>query len=828
MSKIVIWQGDEYRAKVETEYKSDIFFAEVYESAERIIRSIVNNSHARKSKEGSKSSKSKSLITEDNNVIVFCGKRGQGKTSAMKTVAFYMENENSVIADEEDNLFKDTHFYVLETIDPSSLNEDESIVRVLISKMFNKVVELVNEYSKKNQYREYSEEDIRAGQQELLYCFAECFKNVDYSVKDSQMEFGMDNLELLAQLGSSGRLREMLKQLVEKFMAFQSRFGNRHVTYNYMIVQIDDTDMALNGAYKICEDIRNYFSIDNVIVLMATEMEQLSNAIYKQYIGRDKDLISLQGMEEYFINNCDYMTSRYIEKMFPVGHRIQLPKIQDYLEGNFDKVKLEYCNPIRDNEDFFAACNDKCKDIQRQLLSVLYDYTGVIFLIKKDKLHPFLPTTMRELTQFLIMLNSMKKVSIEDAFLSIQSEIENLRYNLELLENYFWNFWGPNHFSEWQQRVSKGVLSFLDKKESNEWIRYIQKAKDEPSSKTDIVKNIVLTIYMNKRFVDMAERNIKDSKFIPFMYKVLQCWKNTNPDGWNLFHYEFPQPRTEEMVTGGDYLYYNKSAQGDNIVFDLSFALIKMLSVYENFGAKKWKEEQASITEGDVSIEKEEAIEVSDFMALRNILANVEIITHVREKMRGAQADCASAKYIQIQESYQKLFECMDLDGQLVEHLSYCKADDFYFGKKCFEKFQLDCQTYKEDFLKDDNNHKKMENFLENEVFDQAKKVCDFIEKCKNVLSESGKSSPINVSAWAVAFVEFDQISDDLDEKRANYDEIKKSYEITVNKVNDYNNLQNKSSEDLQKLKKSLDANLRKCKKYIKEGGSAKEDASGT
>lgn len=253
-----------------------------------------------------------------------------------------------------------------------------------------------------------------------------------------------------------------------------------------------------------------------------------------------------------------------------------------------------------------------------------------------------------------------------------------------------------------------------------------------------------------------------------------------------------------------------------------------MLSVYENFGAKKWKEEQASITEGDVSIEKEEAIEVSDFMALRNILANVEIITHVREKMRGAQADCASAKYIQIQESYQKLFECMDLDGQLVEHLSYCKADDFYFGKKCFEKFQLDCQTYKEDFLKDDNNHKKMENFLENEVFDQAKKVCDFIEKCKNVLSESGKSSPINVSAWAVAFVEFDQISDDLDEKRANYDEIKKSYEITVNKVNDYNNLQNKSSEDLQKLKKSLDANLRKCKKYIKEGGSAKEDASGT
>ena len=196
MRKIVIQQGDEYRAKVETEYDKEAFFAQVYEDAERMIRAIVRDSHERKLKEERKNVKSQSMITDGNNVIVFCGKRGQGKTSAMKTVAYYMENEEIVFPDGKEKLADKAHFYVLETIDPSSLNEDESIVRVLISKMFNKVVELVNDYSKRTQYRLYSEDDIRYALPEHLYDIGKVERAIELAKDDLVNKYGLPDPDI--------------------------------------------------------------------------------------------------------------------------------------------------------------------------------------------------------------------------------------------------------------------------------------------------------------------------------------------------------------------------------------------------------------------------------------------------------------------------------------------------------------------------------------------------------------------------------------------------------------------------------------------------------
>ena len=45
---------------------------------------------------------------------------------------------------------------------------------------------------------------------------------------------------------------------------------------------IDDMDLATQKIYRICEDIRNYLSVPNIIVLFASDYDQLVYAIYQK------------------------------------------------------------------------------------------------------------------------------------------------------------------------------------------------------------------------------------------------------------------------------------------------------------------------------------------------------------------------------------------------------------------------------------------------------------------------------------------------------------------------------------------------------------------
>ena len=65
------------------------------------------------------------LYCFENNIIAFCGKRGQGKTSAMISFAKNL-NENK----------RDNKFLILPTIDPTMLEAKDSILNVILSRLF--------------------------------------------------------------------------------------------------------------------------------------------------------------------------------------------------------------------------------------------------------------------------------------------------------------------------------------------------------------------------------------------------------------------------------------------------------------------------------------------------------------------------------------------------------------------------------------------------------------------------------------------------------------------------------------------------------------------
>lgn len=470
MYYIQINNGDEYRAKIEG-YKiekekegdenresesQETFFGGIYDSAMDITKEIIMEmkEYSKKAKNGQYNAKYQGM---GNNIVAFCAERGQGKTSAMQSFS------NILKEDAKKEYYKrecrGVDFEVLDSIDPSSLDKGESIVRVLLSRIFDKMVTKLEELDKSERFYDYRREpDFIKKNREIFPLFQECYENIDYLRKEKGVE--QNSLEKLAQLGSSARLKSNLHELIQKYMEITDK-NNNCESYKCLVIQIDDADLAVNNVFQICEDIRNYFSIPNVLVFMAANFTQLREAIHQWYLKQYDFMIKLQSVE--FADECSLMAARYMEKMIPVGHRIVLPDIERIIKEEFQAIKIKYKRKMV-SFDF----NDKlCYDMQDQLLKALYQKTGIILLKEKGKLHSFLPHTLRELTHFVKMLSEMKSIDHKKVFQpniknNDKSGISNLQSNISMIKGYFLEYWCHSHIKKYDYQKLMDKIGSLN------------------------------------------------------------------------------------------------------------------------------------------------------------------------------------------------------------------------------------------------------------------------------------------------------------------------------------------------------------------------------
>lgn len=139
----------------------------------------------------------------------------------------------------------------------------------------------------------------------------------------------VSDLESLMNLGNVTEIKENLTELIYELFKLDELSNTRYnhgKSYDKLVVRIDDTDLCMSDAFDICEEIKEYLSLNNVIILMALDIRQLKYAIFQKYIKKYKQILSL-GDEDYYkkslIKKCDFMASRYVEKMFPNGYVIE-------------------------------------------------------------------------------------------------------------------------------------------------------------------------------------------------------------------------------------------------------------------------------------------------------------------------------------------------------------------------------------------------------------------------------------------------------------------------------------------------------------------------
>jgi len=438
---ITIKYGHEFKPNRE-EINSSQFFYPVYEQALKQLEEIV------KYGEVENVQPSQDYL---NNIIAFCGERGQGKTTAMLSFSDALKNADSRNKNEFLKMISglNRRFHVLDVIDPTQMEDSENIISIILSKIF---LDYKKIWDNRDNKGKPSQTDV-AGRNELLEQFRKCYTHVQTikaKHKPSEIQSSYeDSLQELLRLGDSSRLKEDMREMLQAFFKFYAP-SERCM----LVLQIDDTDLNINKAYEIVEDLRKYFALPDIVVLMASKIEQLSDIVEQQICKDYKVLMHKRNQHEdpqhqSSLDEFRLIAARYIGKLIPENRRMYLPEPSAIPDRVDEKIIIKYMQIIDGLEVDILGDNHEELKFQERILRYIRKKIGIRFATPENGPHFIIPKTMRGLVDLLSILSRLEDFGeplSDDTDPMHREKINKHRlHNLEKFEQYFLANWVPSN-----------------------------------------------------------------------------------------------------------------------------------------------------------------------------------------------------------------------------------------------------------------------------------------------------------------------------------------------------------------------------------------------
>lgn len=423
--------GEEYRAKVESvgEFESSIF-EDVYRKAFSNVAEIINNEP--------KTEKDKKKIYENyNNIIAFVGERGTGKTSAMLSVSGALKKVDGekltekydFKVEKDDRKISDYKYEEVGIIDPSLLTENSNIMEIIIAKMFSNFKKKVET---KNHEVEHSDK------RNLISAFEKVFGELK-TINGGNDIFKADALDALLKLSATVDLKDSLSELVKCYLEFMNKGESK---YSKLLLEIDDIDLNTKHAFEMVEQIRKYFIIPNVIILMAVKIEQLGQIIEKNYQEEFKEM--LKDEVNMSFSEIKNMTEKYLLKLIPFDRRLYLPMLQDFSnKTRVVNLSSNICKTCRKKINC-GECT-QASLIEIELRREIYRKTGLLFLKQKYGINYIVPKNLRELMNLFKILEEMN--------ISKNKNRKQENENRKKFKEYFFNSWCKDNLNDFQWKV---------------------------------------------------------------------------------------------------------------------------------------------------------------------------------------------------------------------------------------------------------------------------------------------------------------------------------------------------------------------------------------
>lgn len=448
MAEITIVKGEEFKIAVRGEITKKDLFIEQYKRAAETLDKIVGSSAEDKDKDKEKENAWKSQDFE-NNIIAFCGERGEGKSSAMMSfVNAVYKNRNNEIFSNCKNI-SGTYFAEPILIDPSLFDDVHNILDIVLARIFR------NFYDCYNHDNQCADEQTR---EKLLDRFQRVYRYVSLINNQKQMlddEFDYEgNISKLTKLGESTKLKEELVDLIKDYLQFMNKSQGKQ----QLIIAIDDLDLCSANAYKMAEQIRKYLIIPNVCIVISVKIDQLELCVREKKLEEFKMMYQNRDDEIYAQLNKEVqiMAERYVSKLVPRQRRIYLPKVQRFedvriiykekdsndnimdswnIRGAEEKENSGEKAELNREDSNRAGCQNR--SFAFSMLDLIYERTGMRFWPEEDGSSYLLPNNLRDMISWILIISEMKKP--DDAAGEKRDNI--YLENIGKLENYFVGEW---------------------------------------------------------------------------------------------------------------------------------------------------------------------------------------------------------------------------------------------------------------------------------------------------------------------------------------------------------------------------------------------------
>ncbi len=437
-----------------------------------------------------------------NNIFVFTGERGSGKTSCMLTIndllikgkyeeQFKNKNgENTESEEEKEKIagLRDTTFIGCEIIDPAFFDQQHNILEILIGTLFKRFKD--NEQNKTGKLTRAGSirGDDELKKERLLKDFQHAKKDLSALTRyNSSIESG-DSMQELLDLAAATNFKENIDNLIRSYLKYEngsSPKGSR------LVLCIDDIDLNMSNAYTMVEQIRKYLNTPELIILMAIKMEQLANVIRINYYNDFSILLKKQENKSESKGRADYenvintMVERYLIKLLPLNQRIYLPDTDNIYQRDILIYKKEKDGELEEKETLAPLRND--------LLKLIYTKLRMLFFNTSRQTSYIVPTNLRELRNLIHML-----YNLEDA-----SDHKTAQKNLFFFKQYFINTWCMNNLDDNGQYILENMWEITSANTLN--LTVLQLLKSRFSELSEI--SIMATEDERKRNTEADARN---------------------------------------------------------------------------------------------------------------------------------------------------------------------------------------------------------------------------------------------------------------------------------------------------------------------------------
>lgn len=392
--------------KTEEQFKNSLF-REQYRQVFGILDTIIERS--------TRTESHKDIDNKMSNIIVFCGDRGEGKTSALETVRCILSNKTIMKEAQSAKLYTSKNidsdsFKVLRLVDPAFFDNKHNLLELLIGQMYSDICDDDRRKMEEDECSNRCNENI-ANRNRLMENFQKVKKSLAIINKASDKN-AYDDLEEIDDLAAGIELKDKFNKLLHCYADY---FHKERV-----LISIDDLDLNATEGYQMAEEIRKYLSSpENCVVLMAVKIEQMIGVIQSYLRKRmDKEVIPNETIKE--------MAIKYVMKLMPESHRVLMPSGEDVVEK---RVILE--DKKEDQETFTS--------VKEAVVRYIYKKTGYIFVNGRN-ISPIVPMNLRSVRLLLGMLWQMSNSKDEYGF--------DIVSNKEIFKTYFFNTWTKNLSTE--------------------------------------------------------------------------------------------------------------------------------------------------------------------------------------------------------------------------------------------------------------------------------------------------------------------------------------------------------------------------------------------